>query len=111
MSIRPGEGLLPEDLVPGSAGSLLHSIGRGDQAQPRLRSRGIAADTQAESDAGPEEPISDHHRRGIPTKYGDRQVSPRGRSGSQPGSVAGHEMGLCPGTTPLLQGVRPVRVV
>jgi len=111
MSVRPGEGLLPEDLVPGSAGALLHPIGRGNQAGPHSRFRGSVANTQAEPDAGSEEPISDHHRRGAPTKHGDRQVSSRRRPGSQLGSVARHEMGLRPSTAPLLQGVRPVRVV
>lgn len=111
VSVRPGEGLLPEDLVPGSAGSLLDFVGRGDQAEPHPRFLRIATDAQTEPDAGSEEPISDHQRRGAPTKHGDRQVSPRRRSGSQLGSVARHEVDLRPGTAPLLQGVRPVRVV
>lgn len=114
VSVRSGkglQGLLPEDLVPGTAGPLSNSVRRGDQARPHPRFRGVAADAQAEPDAGPEEPIPDHHRRGVPTKYGDRQVSSRGRPGSQPGTVARHEVGLRPRAASLLQGVRPVRVV
>lgn len=111
VSVRSGKGLLSEDLVLGTARPLSNSVRRGDQAGPYPQFRGAAAGTQTEPDAGPEESIPDHHRRGTPTKFGDRQVSPRGRPGSQPGSVARHEVGLRPGASSLLQGLRPVRAV
>lgn len=109
--VRFRERLLPKNRVSGSAGSVSHSVRRGDQAGPHLRFHGAAADSQTEPDAGPEEPISDHHRRGAPAKHGDRQMSPRGRSGSQPGPVARHEVGLRQGVASLLQSVRPIRAV
>lgn len=111
VSVRSGERLLPEDLVLGTAGPLSNSIWRGDQAGPYPQFCGAATDTQTEPDAGPEEPISYHHWRGTPTKYGDRQMSSWRRPGSQPGTVARHEVGLRSSAASLLQGVRPVRAV
>lgn len=111
MPVRFREGLLPEDRVSGSTGALSHSVRRGDQAGPDFRLRGAVADAQAESDAGSEKSIPDHHRCGASTEHGDRQMSSRGRSGSQSGPVARHEVGLRPGFAPLLQGVRPIRAV
>lgn len=111
VSVRSGKRLLPEDLVLGTAGPLPNSIRRGDQAGPYSQFCGVITDTQTEPDAGPEEPIPDHQWRGTPTKYGDRQMSSWGRPGSQPGTVARHEVGLRPSAASLLQGVRPVRAV
>lgn len=111
MPVRFREGLLPEDRVFGSTGALSYSVRRGDQAGPYFRLHGAVADAQTESDVGSEKSIPDHHRCGASTEYGDRQMSSRGRSGSQSGPVARHEVGLRPGFASLLQGVRPVRAV
>lgn len=111
MPVRFRERFLPEDRASGPTRALLHSLRRGDQTGSYFRLHGAAADAQTESDAGSEKSISDHHRRGASAQHGDRQMSSRGRSGSQSGPVARHEVGLCPGFAPLLQGVRPVRAV
>lgn len=100
--LGPREGFVQEIRVVGSSRQVSDPVRCRDQARVDPWRGGRGAAQQEEPYAGSEESFPDDIRRRAEAGPRDRQVPTGGRARSQPGTLAGHEVGLRQGVAPVL---------